>query len=98
MKRRGKKKEQIKRITEPDTREYISHSIEGKMLEERVKIDTAVREGSTKKGAYDAKMKEMWRAYKNHELGDSKSFTDDLVMLHNRIKNIGDYMYPKHKK
>ena len=68
------------------------------MLEERVKIDTAVREGSTKIGAYDNKMKEMWRAYNNYELGDNKSFIDDLKMIHDRIEGLGDYMNPKHKK
>ena len=33
----------------------------------------------------------MWRAYKNYELGDNKDFINDLVMLHHRIKHIGDY-------
>ena len=50
-----KKQDQLKRITEPDTRGYISESIEGKMLEESPKINKAVTEGSTKKGAYDKK-------------------------------------------
>ena len=38
-------------------------------------------------------MMEMWRAYKNNELGDSssKDFRNDLVMLHHRIKHLGDY-------
>ena len=42
----------------------------------------------------------MWRAYNNYELGDSnsKDFRDDLVMIHDRIKHIGDYMYPEQKK
>ena len=93
-----KKKDQLKRITEPDTRGYISHSIEGKMLEERAKVDTAVREGSTKKGAYDTEVMEMWRACNNYELGDNKDFIDDLLMIHDRIKHIGDYMYPEQKK
>ena len=34
---------------------------------------------------------EMWRAYNNYELGDNKEFINDLVMLHHRIKHIGDY-------
>ena len=68
------------------------------MREERVAMNKEVTEGSTKKGAYDKKMMEMWRAYNNYDLGDNKSFTNDLVMLHHRIKHIGDYMYPKHKK
>ena len=92
----GKNKDdQLKAVT---AREYISHSIEGKMLEERAKIDTAVREGSTIKGAYDKKMMEMWRAFNNYELGDNKSFIDDLKMIHDRIKGIGDYMNPIDKK
>ena len=86
------KKDQLKRITEPDTRGYISHSIEGKMLEERAKVDTAVREGSTKKGAYDKKMMEMLRAYNNYELGDNKEFIEDLLFLHYRINNFGDIL------
>ena len=68
------------------------------MFEARVTIDTAVREGSTKKGAYDNKMKEMWRAYKEHELGDNRSFIDDLKMIHDRIKGLGDYWNPIDKK
>ena len=36
---------------------------------------------------------EMWRAYNNYELGgsSSKDFRNDLVMLHHRIKHLGDY-------
>ena len=90
-----KKQDQLTAVT---AKKHISHSIEGKMLEERAKIDTAVREGSTKKGAYDNKMKEMWRAYNNYELGDNKSFIDDLKMIHDRIKGLGDYWNPIDKK
>ena len=61
------------------------------MLEERVAMNKEVTEASTKKGAYDKKMMEMWRAYKNYELGDNKDFINDLVMLHHRIKHLGDY-------
>ena len=68
------------------------------MLEERAEMNKEVTEGSTKKGAYDTKMKEMMRAYKNYELGDNKDFIDDLLMIHDRIKHIGDYMYPEQKK
>ena len=93
-----KKQDQLKRITEPDTREYISKSIEGKMLEERAKINKAVTEGSTKKGAYDKKFMEMWRAFKNYELGDNKEFESDLLELHYRIKHIGDYTNPEEFK
>ena len=90
-----KKQDQLKRITEPDTREYISKSIEGKMLEERAKINKAVTEGSTKKGAYDKKFMEMWRAFNNYELGDNKEFESDLLELHYRIKHIGDFTNPE---
>ena len=84
-----KKQDRLKRIAEPDTRGYISHSIEGKMLEERARVDTATREGSTKKDEYDTKMKEMMRAYNNYELGDNKEFIEDLATLHHRIKSFG---------
>ena len=47
------------------------------MLEERVAMNKEVTEASTKKGAYDKKMMEMWRAYNNYELGDNKDFMDD---------------------
>ena len=60
------------------------------MLEERVAMNKEVTEGSTKKGAYDTKMKEMWRAYNNYELGDNKEFINDIAMIHYRIKNFGD--------
>ena len=43
-------------------------------------------------------MMEMWRAFKNYELGDSKSFIDDLKMIHDRIKSLGDYWNPIDKK
>lgn len=90
-----KKQDQLKAVT---AKKYVSHSIEGKMLEERAEMNKEVTEGSTKKGAYDTKMKEMWRAYKNYELGDNKDFINDLLMIHDRIKHIGDYMYPEQKK
>ena len=60
------------------------------MLEERVAMNKEVTEGSTKKGAYDTKMKEMWRAYNNYEPGDNKEFINDIAMIHYRIKHFGD--------
>ena len=62
------------------------------MLEERVAKNKEVTEGSTKKGAYDKKMMEMWRAYNNYELGDNKEFIEDIAMIHDRIKHFGDIM------
>ena len=47
-----KKQDQLKAVT---AKQYISHSIEGKMLEERVAMNKEVTEGSTRKGAYDTK-------------------------------------------
>ena len=81
-----KKQDQLKAVT---AKKYISHSMEGKMLEERAEMSKEVTEGSTKKGAYDTKMKEMMRAYNNNELGDNKEFIEDLVELHHRIKSFG---------
>ena len=47
-----KKEDQLKAVT---AKKHISHSIEGKMLEERVAMNKEVTEASTKKGAYDKK-------------------------------------------
>jgi len=81
-----KRQDRLKRLTEPDTREYISQSIEGQMLEERVKIDSAVNEGRPKTaGGHLGQMKEMMRALDNRELGDNKEFIEDLMELHSRI-------------
>ena len=82
-----KKQDQLTSVT---AKKHISHSIEGKMLEERVAMNKEVTEGSTKKGAYDTKMKEMWRAYNNYELGDNKEFINDIAMIHYRIQHFGD--------
>ena len=47
-----KKQDQLTSVT---AKKHISHSIEGKMLEERVAMNKEVTEASTKKGAYDKK-------------------------------------------
>ena len=82
---KGKKQDQLKRIAEPDTREYISKSIEGEMLEERVRIDKEVNEGRPKAGGHLGQMKEMMRALHNHELGNNEEFIEDLMELNERI-------------
>ena len=89
MKKKRKKEDQLKAVT---AKKHISHSIEGKMLEERVAMNKEVTEGSTKKGAYDTEMKEMLRAYNNYELGGNNEFIEDIAMIHDRIKHFGDIM------
>ena len=81
-----KRQDQLKRITEPDTRGYISNSIEGMMLEERVRIDKEVNVGRPKSaGGHLGQMKEMMRALHNYELGDNEEFIEDLMELNERI-------------
>ena len=74
-------------ITKPDT-EYMS--VEDKMMKDvRTKIDKEITEGSTIKGAYDKKFKEMWNNI--HELGIlGKDFLEDLGELHERIEAVKD--------
>ena len=81
-----KRQDQLKRITEPDTRGYISNSIEGMMLEERVRIDKEVNVGRPKSaGGHLGQMKEMMRALHNRELGNNEEFIEDLMELNERI-------------
>ena len=49
------RKKQDQLTTVKTAKQYISQSIGGKMLEERVAMNKEVTEASTKKGAYDKK-------------------------------------------
>ena len=82
-----KKQDQLRSVT---AKKHISHSIEGKMLEERVALNKEVTFGATTRVTYYNKFNEMWRALNNNELGDNQEFKLSLVDIKNRLKHFGD--------
>ena len=82
-----KKQDQLKAVT---ARKYISHSIEGQMLEERVALNKEVTFGATARVIYYNKFMEMWKAYQNYELDDNTNFILSLIDIKNRVKHFGD--------
>ena len=82
-----KKQDQLKAVT---AKKYISHSIEGQMLEERVALNKEVTFGATTRVTYYNKFMEMWKALEKLEFGDNQEFILSLVDIKNRLKHFGD--------
>jgi len=82
------RKKQDQLTTVKTAKQYVSQSIEGKMLEERVAMDKEVT--STTRVTYYNKFMKMWEAYENYKLGDNKDFILSLLDLKDRLKHFGE--------
>ena len=82
-----KKQDQLRSVT---AKKHISHSIEGKMLEERVALNKEVTFGATTRVIYYNKFMKMWEEYENYKLGDNKDFILSLLDIKDRLKHFGE--------